>query len=502
MRTFHKSLSVLFGAGSLIFFAGPASARPPMIRMGVPNAALMRAPSVRTTPMVVPRVRMSSTSNARFTSPRPPFVSPTVSTTLSSRMPRFNEPTPQTAGAVSMQNNGRNFMFFPGTNPFFFTTGSMSPTQQFMMLEQAALNFSMNTGASAFPSMNSLLPPGIGSILPPGFGPTMMTLPTLPFMNSIPPIISPFDLGTFSTSTNPLLLGSAGFAGLNPAASFITPNMSLLGSSGMNAMPTMALASLSSGSMTSPATMPFVVAMNYDAILTPDQEKEFMRKLALVKSQSGASSTTVWAASDLNALLDDLKEHPNWAGREVPLSEAVMKHINIVPAKSYANAGLLKNDRRWPEILKRDEFQAERDQIEALIPKLVNQAKEGAVNTEDLQSLDDTVKTIRDHLAVLIQEVPDPVYIKAKRFLTDLQSGVKVLRQPDAAGYFSNLYAPKVKNMRELVSYMTKNDLRFAPATSGDEAAYLVFYRALANYDVSANLQQGTTATTQVALAK
>jgi hypothetical protein len=44
------------------------------------------------------------------------------------------------------------------------------------------------------------------------------------------------------------------------------------------------------------------------------------------------------------------------------------------------------------------------------------------------------------------------------------------------------------KNVGELVRYMAKNDLRFAPAVAGDEAAYLAFYRALAIYDVNANL--------------
>jgi len=292
---------------------------------------------------------------------------------------------------------------------------------------------------------------------------------------------------------------------LSPTTSLmlsLSPNFLLLNGSGFNSATLLGLASLSTGGMTTPMTLPFVLALNSDMDLTPQQEREFLRKLTLVKSQTGASSTTVFAALDLNTLLDDLKAHADRAGRDLTLSEDVMKHINIVPSKSYANAGLLKNDRRWPELLKRNEFQTERDQIEALIPKLVSQAKEGAVKAEDLQTLNQTVKAMREKLVGLIQEVPDPTYIRAKRFLTDLQSGVKVLRQPDAAGYFSALYAPKVKNVRELVSYMTKYDLRFAPATSGDEAAYLVFYRALANYDVSANLQQGTTAATQVASAK
>jgi len=46
-----------------------------------------------------------------------------------------------------------------------------------------------------------------------------------------------------------------------------------------------------------------------------------------------------------------------------------------------------------------------------------------------------------------------------------------------------------VKNVGELVQHMAKNDLGFGPAVAGDEAAYLTLYRALAIYDVSANLQ-------------
>jgi len=254
--------------------------------------------------------------------------------------------------------------------------------------------------------------------------------------------------------------------------------------------------------MTTPATFPFVMALNSDVILTPTEEKEFQRKLKLVQSQTGASSTTVWSATDLNVLLDDLKEHPDRAGHEVVLSEEVLQHINIVPSQSTGNAGLLKNSRRWPELLQREAFQDERNQIEALIPNLVRQAKAGAVNRADLESLEQTVSAMREKLAGLIQVVPDPKYIRAKRFLGDMQSGIKVLHRPDAANYFNPIYAPKAKSVQELVHYLAKNDLRFAPATTGDEPAYLAFYQALATYDVSANLQQGSPATNQVASAK
>jgi hypothetical protein len=241
--------------------------------------------------------------------------------------------------------------------------------------------------------------------------------------------------------------------------------------------------------MTTPGTMPFVVTLNSDVIMNPAQEKEFQRKIRLVKSQTGASSTTVWSATDLNVLLDDLKAHPDRRGGDVALSEELLRHVNMVPSKSNSNAGLLKNGLRWPELLQRPAFEGERARIEALIPELVRQARAGAIKAADREPLEQTVSEMRDRLAGMIRDVPDPLYIRAKRLLVDLQSGVKVLHQPDAANYFSPIYSPKAQTVQELVRYMTQNDLKFAPAVAGDEPAYLAFYQALAIYNVSANMQ-------------
>src|SRR6266478_6654609 len=301
MRTIYTFFGLLLGAGAFLLTADPATARPPMARVGMANPAMMGA-APRMTPMVVPRVRMSSPISFVPGPDNGKIKGPVHLTRINS--PDTNPLLPP--GAVTMQGVvGTNRTFFSTTNPFFTNTGTLSPTSRFMLLEQSALDFSMNPGASAVTGMNSFLPPGF-------------TFPTFPITGGISPIITPFGLGSFSTLTNPLLLGSTGFNGVTPVAGFtpgsgflVNPNLTLLASSGMNAMPIVALGSLSPGGMTSPATLPFVVALNSDTVLSPEQEKELMRKLALVKSQSGASATTVWAATDLNALLDDLKDHPN-----------------------------------------------------------------------------------------------------------------------------------------------------------------------------------------------
>jgi hypothetical protein len=211
---------------------------------------------------------------------------------------------------------------------------------------------------------------------------------------------------------------------------------------------------------------------------------------AVGNSQTAASATTVLSGSELNVVLDDLKQlnAKGLRGREVELPQAVLEHINIVPNSSPGNAGMLKNfGRDWPEMLKVSEFQQEREQIEALLPKLAEQAKAGQVNAADLQNLIDVKEAIQARLAAQIQEAPAPKYIRAKRFLDDLQSSIRVLRQPDTARYFAPANTPAAKTVRELAQYMIKRDLRFAPAVSGDEAAYFKFYQALATYDVVAN---------------
>jgi hypothetical protein len=210
---------------------------------------------------------------------------------------------------------------------------------------------------------------------------------------------------------------------------------------------------------------------------------------ALGNSQA-ASATTVWSGSDLNVVLDDLKQlqTKGLEGRDVTVPEDVLQHINIVPKNSHGNAGMLKNfGRDWPELLKASDFQSERDRIETLLPKLAEQAKTGQVNAADLESLIEAKEAMEARLATQIQDVPDPQYVRAKRFLDNLQDGIRVLRRSDAAKYLSSANAPTAKTVRELAQYMNEHDLRFAPAVAGDEAAYLKLYQALAIYDVVAN---------------
>jgi hypothetical protein len=110
-----------------------------------------------------------------------------------------------------------------GTNGFGltgFNNTSLSPTVQFMLLQQAALNASISpevtlpflgipTGVSPF-GLSPLLPQGLTSLLPPGIN---VALPT-PVINPFVPVINPFfGVNPFIAGVaNPLVLS----AQLNP----------------------------------------------------------------------------------------------------------------------------------------------------------------------------------------------------------------------------------------------------------------------------------------------
>jgi hypothetical protein len=354
------------------------------------------------------------------------------------------------AGSILVQTTGTNFIFLPGSTLNMFPMG-LFPTPFMNQLSMAGL---------------SLLPPGV-NMLPPG-----ATL--------LPPAF-------LTGAASPLALAAA----VNPA---VAPGASFLLMAGALTRPTAAFLALTG--MTGPFGMtgsfPFESSTTFPTFgsLAPSTASSSFMTVPLsapANIQTGATATGVLSASELNIVLDDLKALPmkELPGRDVSLPEDLLAHINIVPKNSTGNAGMLKSfARNWPELLRASEFQGDRERMEVLVPKLAEQAKSGQVNSDDLQSLIEVKENMQARLASQIQDASAPMYIRAKRFLDDLQAAVRVLRQRDVAKYFDR---PRAKTVRELAQHMIDHDLRFAPAVAGDEAAYLKFYQALATYDVIAN---------------
>ena len=176
---------------------------------------------------------------------------------------------------------------------------------------------------------------------------------------------------------------------------------------------------------------------------------------------------------------------------DIAIDPAILASINVVVNGNYGNLGVLKHAGRieWPATLGAAEFDSDRQRIESSI----HQAIENSINAKavDTQDLNGALAILRNHLASKIQEVSDPEYIRAKRLLDQLGDAAKLLAEPDAGNYFSRFYAPQGRTVAQLVQSITGRNLRFAPAVAGDEAAYMVLHRALAEYDLAVHSQLG-----------
>jgi hypothetical protein len=225
--------------------------------------------------------------------------------------------------------------------------------------------------------------------------------------------------------------------------------------------------------------------------LTPEQERERIHQEELAWSRSDLPDNQITSATALNILLTDLQslQTRGIQGPEVKIDQAILPSLNVVVNGSNGNIGVLKDEGRinWPVALSGTDFAVERQQIESSIPKAIDEA----VNAEavDLHDLTGALASMRSRLAAKIKETPTPKYIRAKRFLNQLDDAVRLLRQPDAGNYFNQTYAAKGQTVAQLVQYMTRNGLQFAPAVEGDEPAYVALHQALAEYDLAANAQ-------------
>lgn len=226
---------------------------------------------------------------------------------------------------------------------------------------------------------------------------------------------------------------------------------------------------------------------------TPEQERKRLHEQGLAWSRSELPESQATSAAALNFLLTDLQgvQGQKVLAPDVTIDRAVLASINVVVNGSNGNIGVLKHEGRipWPATLMAPEFDAERQRIESSIHQTIDDAvKAGAVHLHDLNG---ALATMHSHLAGKIQEIPDPEYIRAKRLLDQLDDAVKLLGESDAGNYFKQIYTPEGRTVAQLVQSMTRRNLRFAPAVAGDESAYLVLHRALAEYDLAVHSQLG-----------
>jgi hypothetical protein len=223
------------------------------------------------------------------------------------------------------------------------------------------------------------------------------------------------------------------------------------------------------------------------------QEEEVRRSL------NSAPLTEVWSGKTLNDLLTHVQQlrDKGYDGPDVPLSSDLVNQINVTSGAGGGNPGLLKDvgNLSWPVGLQNLQGATElRKQVDTLLLEATKQAAAGRLDAGTITELERVLTRLRNDLVGQVNNFGFQSYTEAKRFLRELDDAVALLKRPDAAQYLNGKFSAQGKNVKDLVQYMSSNGLRFAPAVSGQEAAYSALQNALVQYDIGASAHLSTTA--------
>src|SRR5262249_20422392 len=110
------------------------------------------------------------------------------------------------------------------------------------------------------------------------------------------------------------------------------------------------------------------------------------------------------------------------------------------------------------------------------------QAQAGSVDADTIQGMTEASTGLRATLRDNVAETSPNDYIKGQRFLNEIDDTIRVLQDPNVGNYVTQKWAAKGNNVAQLVQQMSGQGLKFAPAVSGDESAYVSVHRAMVAY--------------------
>jgi hypothetical protein len=228
----------------------------------------------------------------------------------------------------------------------------------------------------------------------------------------------------------------------------------------------------------------------YERMHMPDPEKIRQEnvKRQLEHARVDPPLADIWSADALNTLLAHLikMQGQGERGPNVPLSEDILREVNLTTGESRANPGLLRDNGalQWPTPLLDPKFKEPREDLNRRLKEAVNAVK---VNREadkgTIKDLRADLQALTDALEANVQSLSPAQYIDARRYLNMLGHAIKALEDPNISDFLNQKWVATGKNVAELVKFMGERGLRFAPAIPGEEPAYRALYHALAAYD-------------------
>ncbi len=225
----------------------------------------------------------------------------------------------------------------------------------------------------------------------------------------------------------------------------------------------------------------------YEREMTPtlEDDRERARMEQYRRSRNDPPLTEIWSGKALNDLLLPLQRSIGVPGPNIPLDPEMLRQINVTSGQGNASVGLLRDGGKltWPVALQDPAFAAERAKIEQAIPQAMQQAVSGSPPAQLLGDIAKATDSLGNNLRQRVAEIDANEFIAARRYLNELNDSMRLLREANAAKYLTGQFSAQGRNVTELVFNMTKQGLRFAPATRGDQEAYTALHSAMVLYD-------------------
>jgi hypothetical protein len=221
---------------------------------------------------------------------------------------------------------------------------------------------------------------------------------------------------------------------------------------------------------------------------TPEDERERARIENLRRSRNNPPVTEIWSGKALNDLLLAIQQQiaRKIEGPHVPLEESVVRRINVSGSRTGGSLGLLLPDGRlnWPFVLRAPEFQADRDKLDQLASTAFKQAGSNSVDFGTIQGMTNAVNSLTNQLRRNVDSIPPNDYISAQRFMRELNQTITALQDPNVSNFVNQTWAARGNSVGELSREMIRQGLRFAPATTGDQSAYVALHTGMVAYYV------------------
>jgi hypothetical protein len=228
----------------------------------------------------------------------------------------------------------------------------------------------------------------------------------------------------------------------------------------------------------------------YEQSLQPTAEEVRAKERAYAEQRARRDPplTEILSGTSLNDLLaaiQDVQTKQGTKGPTVPLEKDVLEHINLSPPTNRGPSSLLRRDGTltYSLYLQNPLFEKERKELDRYVAQAVREVQENRLQFQTFTAVRDGARALQDKVDASAKDLSINDLIYTKREADQIAQAVNLLRDPMAANYFNGKWEAQGKNVAELVDYMSRNALVFAPAAERDQAAYQVLYRSFVTYD-------------------